>query len=95
MPDERSISERSQDRRNERSLKTSADSAKATARSVDEMLKLNRDQLKLSKAQVDLSTAARADAERSERFTRAMAWSSLAISIASLGAAIAALIIVR
>lgn len=91
MPDERSLSERTQDRRNERSLKASADSAKATARSVEQMLRLSKDQLRASEAQVQLTQAARADAEKSERFTRTMAWSSLAVAIASLGAALAAL----
>ncbi|MFE6735978.1 hypothetical protein [Microbacterium sp. NPDC057650] len=91
MSDQRSVSEKSQDRRNERSLKMSADSAKATARSVDQMLRLSKDQLAASKAQVELTRAARADAEKSERFTRAMAWCSLGVAIASLGAALAAL----
>lgn len=93
MPDERSITEKAQDRRNERSLKASADSAKATARSVEQMLRLSKDQLGASKAQVELTRAARADAEKSERFTRTMAWSSLAVAIASLGAALAALFV--
>jgi len=42
--------------------------------------------------QFDVAETARADAQRSERFTRIMAWSSLGIAVASLGAAIAAVI---
>jgi hypothetical protein len=86
--DERSYAERTQDRRNERAMKTSAESAKATAKAVDDMLRLTR-------AQVEIARAARHDAERSERFTRSMAWSSLAVAVASLGAAVAALLMVR
>lgn len=93
MPDPRSIPEKSQDRRNERSLKRSADSARETAKSVERMLRLSRDQLAASQAQVELTQAARADAEKSERFTRWMAWSSLAVAVASLGAAMAALFV--
>lgn len=59
------------------------------------MLRLSRGQLSASKAQVELTRAARADSDRSERFTRWMAWSSLAVAVASLGTAVAALIIVR
>lgn len=88
MPDERSYSQRAQDRRNEQSLKASADAAKKTAKRVDEMVKL-------TDAQVELAKAARADAEQSERFTRIMAWASLGVSIASLGAAIVAVVVSR
>lgn len=90
--DERSYAEKAQDRRNERSLRKSADSAKDTAKSVKDMLKLTEAQLKLTRAQLALSESARADAEQAERFTRWMSWSSLAIAAASLGAAVTALV---
>lgn len=57
------------------------------------MLRLSRAQLAASEAQVRLTQAARADAERSERFTRWMAWSSLAVSVVSVGAAMVVLFI--
>ena len=53
VTDERSYAERTQDRRNERAMKTSADSAKATAKAVEDMLRLTRAQLEIAKAARD------------------------------------------
>jgi hypothetical protein len=94
MPDERSISEKLQAKRNEKSMKASADAAKITARSVDQMLDLSAAQLKLTRAQLELSKQARADADRSERFTRWMTIVSVAIAVGSLGTSIVAIIVV-
>lgn len=43
--------------------------------------------------QLELAQAAREDAVRAERFTRIMAWSSLAVAVASLGAAVVAIVV--
>ena len=75
-------------------MKTSADAAKATARSVDQMLGLSAVQLQLIRAQLELSKQARADADRSERFTRWMTVVSVAIAVGSLATSVVAIIVV-
>lgn len=93
MPDERSISERLQAQRNERALKDSAAAAKKTALAVDQMVRLSAAQVQLADAEIQLAQQTRADSARSERFTRTMAWSSLAVAVASLGAAVVAIVV--
>lgn len=77
--------------RNDRNLKASADAAKATARSVNQMIRLTEKHIELSDAQVRLSLATREDAARTERFTRLMAWISLAVAVGSLAVAVVAI----
>ncbi|MDL5350566.1 hypothetical protein [Microbacterium sp. zg-YB36] len=43
--------------------------------------------------QLDLAESTRLDAQRSEKFTRMMGWISLGVSVASLGAAVAAVVV--
>lgn len=43
--------------------------------------------------QVELTKASLASAEQTERFARGMAWASLIVAIASLGAAVAAIVV--
>lgn len=71
----------------------SARSAKATERSVDDMVKLTNAQVKLSQENIRLAQTARADSDRAQRFARWMAWSSLAVSVASLGTAVVAILV--
>lgn len=93
MPDERSSAERFQARRNERALKDSATAAKKTAKAVDQMVRLSSAQVELADAEIKLAQEARIDSARSERFTRIMAWASLAVAVASLGAAVVAIVV--
>lgn len=93
MPDDRSLSERLQAKRNARALDDSAKAAKKTAAAVDQMVQLSAAQVQLADAEIQLAQEARIDSARSERFTRIMAWSSLAVAVASLGAAIVAIVV--
>ena len=93
MPDERSLSERLQAKRNARALDDSAKAAKKTAATVDQMVRLSAAQVQLADAEIQLAQEARIDSARSERFTRIMAWSTLGVAVASLGAAIVAIVV--
>ncbi|OZB81478.1 hypothetical protein [Microbacterium sp. 13-71-7] len=68
--------------------RAAADAARRTESTMEEIAEAMRRQL-------DLAESTRADAERSERFTRIMAWCSLGVAVASLGAAIAAIIVAQ
>lgn len=43
--------------------------------------------------QLELSKASQASAEQTERFARGMAWASLIVAVASLGVAVAAIVV--
>lgn len=51
------------------------------------------DLLQAMREQLRVASQAQADAERAERFTRTTALISLAVAVASLGAAVAAIIV--
>ncbi|WP_243226697.1 hypothetical protein [Microbacterium sp. CIAB417] len=70
----------------EASTRSTATAAAATAERMSSLIDAMGTQLELAKQ-------ARADAARSERFTRIMAWCSLFVAVASLGAAVAAIVV--
>lgn len=70
-----------------------ADAAEETAATVGEMRAAMEAMLRLTARNVEMAEEARKDAARTERFTRAMAWASTIIAIASLGAAVAAIVV--
>lgn len=74
------------DRETMHNTRRAAESARRTEETMDEIAEAMRRQL-------DVAETAREDAQRSEKFTRIMAWASLFVAIASLGAAIAAVVV--
>lgn len=71
---------------NESNTRRTAAAAEATSERLEQLVEAMQTQLELVRQ-------SQADAERSERFTRIMAWSSLAVAIASLAAAVVAIVV--
>lgn len=80
----------------------SADAAERTADVIAEMhaateavVRINQETLATAEKSLAASESARADAARSEKFAKAMSWTSTVIATASLAAAIVAIVVSR
>lgn len=70
----------------QRNTRAAADAAAESTERLSELVAAMTVQLELAKA-------SQGSAERTERFARGMAWASLIVAVASLGAAVAAVVV--